>query len=165
MRIAILALLALSAGCGLIKFDVSEDIPQQTIQGSPLAGILPSFLNGPQNIDVSEQVDKHDTSIASSATLKTLRFDSTSGGTFDFVDSISISIAPADTTTSSLPTVEIANLNPVPKGESSIELEPDPGVNLLPYVKIDSNITATATGTAPSQDFSFTGHIVITVHI
>jgi hypothetical protein len=163
VRFALLAACALS-GCGAITFDVSQDIPEQTIDGSPLAGVLPAFLDGPQMIDLSEQVQKHDTSVASSADLEQFRFDSTSNATFDFVDSISISIAPADTT-STLPTIEIAHLNPVPKGQTTIELTPDPGVNLLPYIKIDSDITANATGTTPSQSFSFTGHIVITVHI
>jgi len=49
--------------------------------------------------------------------------------------------------------------------EKTIQLTPDHGVNLLPYLKVPSEITATATGTSPSQDFTFTGHIVITVHI
>ena len=131
---------------------------------TPGTGVLPAFLNGPQMINLSEQVQKHDTSLASSAHLKQLKFESSTKATFDFVDSIAISIAPADPT-STLPMVEIAHLNPVPKGRTTIELSPDPGVNLLPYIKVNSNVTAAATGTAPSQDVSFTGELVITVHI
>ncbi len=155
--------------CGSIPYDVSEDLPEQKVQGSPLGGLLGGFFanNMPITIDVSEQLAKHDTSLIHSATLKSLRFDATPptmpSGNFDFVDVIHISVdAPSNT---ALPRVEIANLDPVPTSETTIELHVVKGVDLLPYIRAGAQISATASGTAPTQDFTFTGRVVITIHI
>lgn len=167
--LALLVLAPLLAACGAIPYDVSEDLPEQMVQGSPLGGLLGGFFanNMPITIDVSEQLAKHDTSVIHSATLKSLRFDATPtampSGNFDFVDAIHIFVdAPSNT---SLPRVEIANLAPVPKSETTIELKVVPGVDILPYIKAGAEVSATATGTAPTQDFTFTGRVVITIHI
>src|SRR5581483_11013781 len=123
-------------GCGLIAFDVDQDLPEQTIQGNPLGGILPQALAATPHAMPS--------------------------GNFDFVDEIHVFI---DSPGSSLPKKEIANLAPVPKGQTTINLAVTPGIDLLPYINAGAEITATATGRQPSQDFHFDGHVTITVHI
>jgi hypothetical protein len=168
--IPVLAALAGAAtllpGCGLVGFDVSQDIPAQTIPGSPLGALLPASLFAiPMNIDIQSETAGHGTGPASSVTLKsiTLRITSPSGATFDFVSSISISISSSGN--ASLPQKEIARLQPVP-GTATISLPPSsPSVDLLPYINAGATITATASGHMPSSDTTFDGTVVVTVHV
>jgi hypothetical protein len=165
MRAAILLAL-LGSGCGAISFDVEQPVPEQTVQGNPLGGLLPSFIPSPfrLNIDIEQETKKRSTGPASSAGLKALRFSATPpgmpSGTFDFVDEIHVFIAAA-----SLPKVEIARLTPVPKGQTSIELVTSPEVNLLPYVNAGAEMSATATGRQPTSTFTFNGLVTITIRI
>lgn len=165
-----LALVATAAGCGAISFDVSQAVPEQTVQGSPLGGILPSFLPQPfpVTIDVQQETQKRSTGPATSANLKEVEFTITPhaapSGNFDFVDEIHIFVAPAQSS-SALPMKEIANLNPVPKGQTKIELTIVPGIDLLPYINAGANISATAMGHQPSQTVTYDGSVVVTVHI
>jgi hypothetical protein len=155
---------ALSAvGCGLTSFDASQDIPPQTVPGSPLGSLLPSALfSFPMNIDVKSETAAQGTGPASSVTLKSiaLTISSPTGATFDFVDSISISISSG----SALPEQEIAKLQPVP-ADPSIDIPPVLGVDLLPYINAGATITATASGHMPNADTTFAGSVVVTIHI
>jgi hypothetical protein len=69
------------------------------------------------------------------------------------------------TNSSSLPKVEIANLKPVPKGQTTIDLTIVPGIDLLPYINAGAKISATASGHQPTQDTSYDGTVVVTIHI
>jgi hypothetical protein len=152
-------------GCGTLGFDVSQNIPSQTVPGSPLGSLLPASLFAiPIDINIQSETAAHGTGPASSVTLKsiTLTITSPSGATFDFVDSISISVSSSGN--ASLPQVEIARLQPVP-GTSSIDIPPTPGVDLLPYINAGATITATASGHMPSADTTFDGTVVVTVHV
>jgi hypothetical protein len=164
-----LALLVLTSGCGILSFDVSQDLAEQRIAGSPLGGILPNFLQAPIpiTINLSAETQKRDTGPAKSANLKAIRFSATPhdspSGNFDFVSEIHISVSsPSDPT---LPKKEIAFLRPVPKGQTTIELEVITDVDLLPYVNKGAEISATASGTQPTKDFTYDGQVTITVHI
>jgi hypothetical protein len=161
--IAPLAAALLFGGCGLVSFDVSQDIPAQTITGSPLGALLPASLFAiPMNVDLSSATASHGTGPASSVTLSSLTLTVTApaGGTFDFVDSISI-----DLSASGLPDTEIAKLAPVPRGKNSISIPPTPGVDLLPYINAGATIKASASGHLPAQDTTFVGKVVVTVHV
>ena len=154
-----------TAGCGLIAFDVSQDIPAQTVPGSPVGALLPPSLFAlPLNIDLQSETAAQGTGPARSVSLKALSLTITSpaGATFDFVSSISISIGGSDG--SGLPEREIARLEPVP-AKGTINLQPVPGVDLLPYIKAGAKITATASGHAPSSDVTFDGSVVVTIHV
>jgi hypothetical protein len=165
---SILVVLALS-GCGSIPFDVDQEIAEQHVAGSPLGGLLPSFLAAPVplTIDLRAETQKRDTGPAQSANLKAIRFAATPhampSGNFDFVDEIHIYVDSANDT--SLPKKEIASLKPVPKGQTTIELQIVEDVDLLPYINQGAQISATATGHQPTQDFSYDGQVTITVHI
>lgn len=153
------------AGCGALGFDVSQDIPSQTVPGSPLGALLPPSLFAiPINVDIQSATAGHGTGPASSVTLKsiTLTITSPTGASFDFVDSISLTISSSGD--ASLPTKEIARREPVP-GTSSISLPPTPGVDLLPYIKSGATITATASGHMPPSDTTFDGIVVLTIHV
>jgi hypothetical protein len=155
----------LVTGCGIIPFDVDQDIPEQRVTGSPLGGVLPSFLSAPVPlmIDLKAETQKRDTGPAKSANLKALRFRATSSGNFDFLDEIHIYIDAQSQ--SSLGKKEIARLAPVPKGQTTLELQVLDGVDLLPYINAGAEISATASGHQPTMDFTYDGHVTITVHI
>jgi hypothetical protein len=167
--LAAIVLSSVAAGCGDIPFDVSQDIPEQTVAGSPLGGVLPDFLAAPVPLmfDLTAETEKRNTGPAKSATLKLLSFAATPhgapSGNFDFLDEIHISIDSQND--ASLPKLEIANLAPVPKGQTQIELTLVRGVDLLPYINKGAEISATASGTQPQRDFSYDGRVTITVHI
>src|SRR5689334_7158195 len=97
---ALVVMIALSlAGCGALGFDVDQDLPEQRVPGSPLGGLLPSFLPTPLplNIDLKSETQKRSTGPATAAYLKALSFSITPhdhpATNFDFVDEIHISIA------------------------------------------------------------------------
>jgi len=151
-----------TAGCGLVSFDVSQDVPAQTVPGSPLGAVLPAALFSiPLNIDVQAATAGHGTGPAHSVTLSSITFTirSPSGATFAFVDSISISISG-----NGLAEKEVAQLQPVP-GTSTISIPPTPGVDLLPYINAGATITARVSGHMPASDTTFDGKVVVTVHV
>jgi hypothetical protein len=155
----------LAPGCGLVSFDVSEDIPSQTVPGSPIGALLPSSLFAiPINVDLQSATGAHGTGPAHSVTLSSisLTITSPSGATFDFLSSISISISSSANT--NLPQVEIARLAPVP-GTASITIPPTGNVDLLPYINAGATITATASGHMPASDRTFDGRVVLTIHV
>jgi len=170
VKALVLAIAALASGCGAIGFDVSQSVPEQQVPGSPLGGLLPSFLPQPFpiTIDIKQETAKRSTGPATSANLKQVEFEMTphgqSSSTFDFVDEIHIFVAPS-AAGSSLPMVEIANLKPVPKGQTKIDLTIVPGVDLLPYINAGASISATASGHQPAETVTYDGTVVVTVHI
>lgn len=158
------AVLTGASGCGLLSFDVSQDIPAQTVPGSPLGALLPvSLFAIPMNIDIRSETAGHGTGPADSVTLSSVSLTvmSPDGATFDFVDSIVITISTAD---GSLPEIEIARLQPVP-GTTSISIPPEGGVDLLPYINAGATISAAASGHMPASDTTFAGRVVVTVHV
>jgi hypothetical protein len=169
MRAILLAIAIGVSGCGAIAFDVEQAIQEQTIQGSPLGGLLPAFLPTPfrLSIDVKSETQKRSTGPATSAGLKAISFSTTPrampSGTFDFVDEIHIFIAASGN--ASLPKVEIATLKPVPKGLTTLELVVVPGIDLLPYVNAGAEVSAQASGTQPTQTVTFDGKVVVTIRI
>jgi len=158
LRTAGLALMF--ASCSLISFDVTTEIPPQTVPGSPLGALLPaSLFEVPLNVDLQSETGKHGTGPASSASLKslTLTVTSPSGATFDFLDSLTIFVSAPN-----LAEMEIAKLEPVPD-TASISIPPSGAVNLLPYINAGLTITARASGHMPAQDVTFNGTVVIKV--
>jgi hypothetical protein len=160
-----------TAGCGLISFDVSQSVPEEQVPGSPLGGLLPSFLPQPFpiTIDVQQETAKRSTGPARSANLKSVSFAITPhdapSGNFDFVDEIHIFVAPSSSSGSSLPMAEIANLAPVPTGQTTIELTIVPSIDLLPYINAGASISATASGHSPPQTVTYDGTVVVTIHL
>lgn len=75
-------------------------------------------------------------------------------GNFDFLDEIHILVDSAND--ASLPKKEIATLKPVPKGQTTIELNVVGDVDLLPYINAGAEISATASGRQPDKDFPTT---------
>ena len=146
-------LLAMTTGCGLIQFDISESLPAATIPGDASGGSL-SELQAPVAIGAQ------DTGPADSAKLGALSFTSSSSATFDFVQEIHLFVD-----SPGLPEVEVANLIPVPTAQTTISLDVIPGVQLLPYLQAGCTLRSAVTGNAPASDFTFTGELVAHVGI
>lgn len=164
-----IALAALQAGCGALSFDVDQNLPEQTVPGSPLGGLLPSFIPNPipLQIDLQAAEKAHGTGPASHAYLSALTLAATPhsnpSGNFDFLDEVHIFVSAQNG--GSLPRVEIATLKPVPKGQTQVTFTIVPNVDLLPYINAGAQIDSTASGRQPSMDFTFDGHLVVTVKI
>ena len=167
-RACVVAALLAAGGCGAIGFDVSQPVAEQQVPGSPLGGLLPSFLPQPfaVTINAQQETQKRATGPARSATLKSIGFSATPhdtpSGNFDFVDEIHIYVAAQS---SGLPMVEIATLKPVPKGQTTLQLMVVPGIDLLPYLNSGATISASASGHQPAQRFTYDGLVTVTVHI
>jgi hypothetical protein len=171
MRSLVCALsLLLCVGCGGLRFDVGQDLPEQRVAGSPLGGLLSGVLPGvaiPLNIDVRAETEKRNTGPARHVYMKSLTLRTTPAampsGTFDFLDEIRLFVGPRQG--GSLPQSEVGRLVPVPKGQTRIEVPPLPDVDLLPYLNAGAQITATARGSQPPKDITFDGRIEVTIVI
>jgi hypothetical protein len=158
--------LALLFSCGAVSFDVDQDLAQQTVPGSPLGGLLGSFVANPfkLNIDINSEVQKRGTGPAKSAQLKSLSLaitpHSAPVGNFDFLTEAHLFVEG-----NGVAKVEVANITSVPKGATTLDFNITPNVDLLPYINAGGDITATASGTQPAMDTSFDGHITVTVKI
>lgn len=166
-----LALLAAAAlpvvgpgcGLGLVSFDVTQMIPAQTVPGNPLGPVLPAVLfSFPITVNLDSETQGHGTGPAKSAQLKSLLLEirEPAGATFDFLDSISITVG-----ATGLPDVEVARLDDVP-AQGFISIPPTPGVDLLPYIKAGATkLTATASGHVPAQNITFFGQVIVTIKV
>lgn len=164
MRRFALALLFCCA-CGNVSFKVEQDLAKQTVQGSPLGGVLPSLLPNPYtlSIDIKAEVGKRGTGPARSAFLESLTLtiaSETPNANFDFIDETRLYVEGPGLTK-----VEVARLVPVPTGAKALTFDVVPMVDLLPYFAAGATISATATGRQPAQDTSFSGHVVVEVKI
>ena len=91
----------------------------------------------------------------------TLTITSPQGADFDFIDSIAF-YAESD----GLPRVLVAELDPVPDGQSEIILDVNTEVELQPYVIAESmTITTEATGLRPEQETTVDANVVFDVDI
>jgi len=170
MRLASLAVCAvLAGGCGITDFDISQDVPEQQIAGSPLPGPLGALFPIPLNLDLSAEIAKHDSGPIDSVDLSALSLTITAtdrpGGDADdwgFVDEIHVFVK-SSVDGSSLPRVEIASAR-APGAVTTLEFQVDSSVNLKPYVDEGSVVEGSGSGDAPADDVSYDGKGVFTVH-
>src|SRR5690242_10632556 len=88
-------LLPLICSCGAVSFNVEADLAEQSVPGSPLGGLLPSFLPNPArlNVDIKAEVAKRGTGPAKAAFLKSLSLsitphDAPNGRNFNFISEV-----------------------------------------------------------------------------
>src|SRR3954468_19784732 len=60
------------AGCGIADFDVSQDIPEQTVAGSNLPGPLAALFPVPINLDLSSKIKARNTGPIDGVSLRSL---------------------------------------------------------------------------------------------
>lgn len=161
IRRACLALVV--AGCGVTDFDITQPVPQQTIQGSPLPGPLAMLFPIPLSLDISQQIKQMDTGPIGSVTLKSLALTiHSSGADWSFVDEVDVFVSSTQQGTS-LPKVEIAHVTS-PGKVTTMSFVVDTKVDLKPYVDEGSQVDSQGMGTAPMTDVTYDGKGVFTVH-
>ncbi|HNN96439.1 MAG TPA: hypothetical protein PKI03_29395 [Pseudomonadota bacterium] len=160
-------------GCGALRFDISQSVPEQRIMGSVLGALLGSFIPTPfsLNINLAQETQARGTGPAQSAGLKALSFRLTnvpnpprSSDNFDFVDRIEIFVESTKSGTS-LTKQKVADLLTVPRGVQTLSLQCYPNVDLVPYINEGARISSTAAGKVPPQDVTFDGQITIEVRV
>jgi hypothetical protein len=151
------------SGCGIADFDVSQSVQPQTIQGSGIPGPLAAVFPIPLSLDLDSKIKAMDTGPIDGVTLKSLTLDITSsGGDWSFVSHIDVSVA-STKSGSSLPEVKIATVDN-PGAVRTLNFKVEGGVNLKNYIDEGSQVNSSGTGTQPTQDVSFDGTGVFTVH-
>jgi len=161
------------SGCGALRFDISQPIAEQKIMGNILAGALGVFIPTPfaLTVNLDQETKARGTGPAQSAGLTGLSFKLTnfsnpprSTDNFDFVDRIEIFVESTKSGTA-LAKQKVADLIPVPKGLTKIDLQCYPGVDLVPYINEGARISSTASGRVPSNDMTFDGLVTIEVRV
>jgi hypothetical protein len=162
-----IGLLSLSLTCSnLDNIEVSAS-GETTIEGSVLGDLLgPLSFVGFDGIDISESQEFQNGGYTKddidSVRLKvfTLSVTEPADGNFDFLSKVSF-FAEAE----GLPRVEIARLDPVPEGQSELEME-ILDVELQEYAIAPSmTITTEATGVSPSEDTTIDAEVRLDVDV
>jgi hypothetical protein len=148
------------------SFLYKEKLPEQRIDGGP-TGLL-SLVFAPQRmqVDIKAETAKRGTGPARHVYLHELSLAMTSGSradqTWDFVDSVSVSIEAAD---GSLAKQMIADIAHVSDGLRVLHFTIHDEVDLLPYVNKGALVTVSADGSQPEHDVFFDGEITLDVRL
>jgi hypothetical protein len=156
-------LLSALSGCGIADFDVEQPVPAQTIQGSGIPAPLAAIFPLPLNLDLESKIKARETGPIDSVTLSSLTLHITSsGGNWSFVSSIDVFVESTKSGTA-LPKVKIASVS-MPGAVQTLSFNVEHGVNLKPYIDEGSQVDSAGSGTQPTQDVTFDGKGVFTVH-
>jgi hypothetical protein len=151
------------AGCGIADFDVEQPVPQQTIQGSGLPAPLAAIFPLPLTLDLDSKIKAQETGPIDSVTLSSLTLQITSAaGDWSFVQSVEVSVE-STRSGSTLPKVQIASVSS-PGAVRTLAFDVEAGVNLKPYIDEGSQVSSRGAGSQPTQDVTFDGVGVFTVH-
>jgi hypothetical protein len=163
LRVLATCLTMTTAGCGIADFDVEQPVPAQTIQGSGLPAPLVAIFPLPLDLDISSKIKARDTGPIDGVTLSSLTLDITSsGGDWSFVASIDVFVS-SSKSGSTLPRAKIASVAS-PGAVRTLSFHVEGTVNLKPYIDEGSQVDSAGMGTQPTQDVSFSGKGVFTVH-
>lgn len=170
MTKALLLACAPLAGCLTYSdFDLGRDVPEQTLTGSPVAVPLDGAVPFSMDLDLSEKIAKFETQRMIRVTLTSLDLSITpsampSGDTdnFGFIDELRVFLS-SSTQGTTLPRVEIARATK-PGAVATMSFVVDQTIDLRPYISEMAKVDASATGTSPTDDISFDGRGVVTVH-
>jgi len=159
MKTIATALLLLAASCGAADFDITRQIPSETLPAAPVA--LPG--EAPQAIDIPlhQTLDASSTGIVNSIYLTDLYFTASSGD-WSFLQSIDIYISSV-MKDSTLPQIVVASASG-PGATTELDFTPTANINLVPYINEGAQLTASAIGTPPSQAVTFDGQLTLHVH-
>jgi hypothetical protein len=167
--VRLLIAIVLCAGCSdIVDFDITQPVPEQRVQGSPLPGPLATLFPLPLDLDLSTKIREQDSGPIDSIMIASLVLTITdaarpSGDTDDwsFVESIHVFVK-SSKQGSSLPRVEIANVG-APGAVTTLTFQVA-DVNIKPYVDEGSVVESEGRGTLPLDDVSYNGSAVFTVH-
>jgi hypothetical protein len=167
MRCAVL--LSMLAGCSIADFDVDQAVPEQHVRGTSIPGPLAALFPIPVSLDLDSKIKARETGPIDGVTLSSLALTITAtdrpGGDADdwaFVERVDVYVE-STKSGSALPRVRIASVA-MPGAVQTMEFAVESGVNLKPYVDEGSVVNSMGSGTAPSDDVSYDGKAVFTVH-
>jgi hypothetical protein len=162
-------LLASVTGCSIADFDVDQSVPEQHVRGTSIPGPLTALFPLPISLDIESQIKARDTGPIDSITLASLALtitptDRPTGDADDwaFVNQVEVFVE-STRSGSTLPRVKVANIS-MPGAVQTMAFSVESSVNLKPYVDEGSKVESTGSGTAPSDDVSYDGKAVFTVH-
>lgn len=158
-----------SAACGLANFDVDQDIPEQTIDGSPLPDVFDMFFEFPLMIDIESKIKAKETGPIDWVHLTSLELVITDAARpagdsddWSFVRSVDVFVQ-STRQGSSLPRVRVARASS-PGPVTVMQFDPDSDINLVPYINEGSQMTTEAEADVPPDDVSFRGRAVFEVN-
>lgn len=158
------------AGCLTYSpFDLSRAVPEQMLAGSPIPIPLQSAFPFAMDLDLSEKIAKFETRRTIRVTLTSLELAITPSSmpagdsdNFGFIDELHVFIS-SRTEGTQLPRVEIARATK-PGAVDVMTFVVDETIDLRPYIGEMSKVDALGAGMVPSDDISFDGRGVVTVH-
>lgn len=160
--------IAACAGCSIADFDITQSVPEQRVQGSPLPGPLAALFPLPLDLDLSSRIQERDSGPIDRITIASLSLTITDtarpGGDTDdwlFVESVRVFVK-SSLQDSPLPRVEIAKVD-APAAGTTLAFDVT-GVNLKPYVDEGSTVESEGSGMLPPDDVTYTGTAIFTVH-
>ena len=162
-------LLTVLTACSIADFDVDQNVPEQHVPGSSIPGPLAALFPVPINLDIESKIKAQNTGPIDGITLSslTLTITATDRPASDvddwaFVENIDVFVE-STRAGSTLPKVKIASISR-PGAVQTMSFDVESAVNLKPYVEEGSQVDSTGSGTAPSDDVSYDGKAVFTVH-
>jgi hypothetical protein len=168
-KVLLLACVPLAGCLTFSDFDLGRTVPEQTLQGSPVPAPLQSAFPFAMDLDLSANIAKFETKRQVQVTLASLELSVTPSAMpagdsddFGFIDELHVFIS-SSTEGSELPRIEIAHATN-PGAVPTIEFAVDSTIDLKPYISEMAKVDAVGRGTVPSDDISFDGRGVVTVH-
>jgi len=150
-----------------LGFDIPYAVPEQSVPGNAAANAAGIAIDSPPitfpiNVDLATEAQNNHVNAISQVTLTSLSLtitatDEPSGDTdcFDFVESVSLSVASTKSGSALQPQVIATGNNP--GCVQTFVLTPSPNVNLKPYIDEGANVTMTGQAIPPADDISFNG--------
>ncbi|MBK9264615.1 MAG: hypothetical protein IPM54_33125 [Polyangiaceae bacterium] len=145
-----------------IPIDAEAKIPAATILDELIG---PLAFWGLDTIDLTQELDNQGVTKDDVDSVHVKSFSLTikapAGQTFDFIESISFSVE-----TEGQPKAIVAKLDPVPKGQTTIELVTEATLDLAPYVIAPRmSMTASVKGKRPLQETTVIADVVFDVDV
>ena len=161
--------------CGLISFDLDQEIAENTVKGidllNPALDANTFFPPIALNLNLDQEIAARETGPASAAYLKSVTLEITDKAksnpadedSFDFFQELQIFI---EAKNGSLPKKKVAWVKDFSAKSTVLNLTVDETVDLLPYINAGSKISCAAGGLFPPQDdVSYKGKLTVTVKI
>ena len=168
-KVLLLACLPLAGCLTYSDFNLARAVPEQKLMGSPVHVPLQAAFPFAMDLDLSERIAKFETKRQVQVTLASLELSVTptampAGDTddFGFIDELHVFIS-SSTEGTTLPRIEIAHVRK-PGAVPTIAFAVDSSIDLKPYISEKAKVDAIGIGTVPSDDISFDGRGVVTVH-
>lgn len=171
-----LAAFSLVACSDLGAFTVEQSTGEVLVEGnnSPVNDLLPASVLPPLalDFDLQSELEERDADGAKGVYLEALtlqttdtaKADADDDDNFDFLNSIEFYVESRREGTE-LERVLIGSVDPVPTGQTTLDVEVDSTINLKPYAQEGMRLTTSGNGSVPEDDISIEGNVIIEVEV